>query len=450
MDQPSAMDQRNEHGLRRELGLTDLVLMQVLLIVGLSWIGNAGVQGSTHVLLWIAGIAFFYLPLAVVVIRLSRAIPVEGGAYQWIKAGISPFAGYMAAWNTSFYPIFIFGTMGPTLVNSLAYMAGPGSDWMMKSTPLILATAIVTLLAVFAVNVRGLHLGKWLTGGGSILTLGLSALLLYLLVRRWLSGIPPAHAPFSLAMPAFSILTLNVFTKMSIGALAGFDSASVFAGECRRPARDLPLSVMFSAPVIALSYILGTGAMLAYVPPDKIDLAAPLQQLMHAGFGNAGLGEILTVVTVCALVLNTVTGGVALIGVTARFPMVIGWDGILPHWWSHLHPRFRTPVRGLAAVTGACILVALVSSWDAGGQEIIQIGNGAAIASLCIMYVLLFAVVLFARQLPDGRPGVAIRLAALSGFAVSLVSLPFQIVPLTGVPNPAIFAWKGRRIDLLD
>jgi amino acid transporter len=229
---------------------------------------------------------------------------------------------------------------------------------------------------------------------------------------------------------------------MSVGALAGFESASVFAGECRRPARDLPLSVMFSAPLIAATYILGTGAMLAYVPPDKIDLAAPLPQLMQAGFGNSGLGEILTLITVGALTLNTATGAIAMVGMTARFPMVIGWDGIFPHWWTRLHPRFRTPVRGLAAVTGGCILVALVSSWGAGGQEIFQIGTSAAVASLCVMYSLLFAVVLFGKSLPHGRPPLAIRLAGLSGLTVALLSLPLQIVPLTGVPNPAVFAWK--------
>ena len=114
-----------QHGLKRELRLGDLVLMQVLLIVGLNWIGNAGEQGSTHVFLWLAGILFFYIPLGTVVILLSRAMPLEGGTYQWVKAGVSPFAGYLAAWNSSFYTITVFGTMGPTLVNSLAYMAGP-------------------------------------------------------------------------------------------------------------------------------------------------------------------------------------------------------------------------------------------------------------------------------------------------------------------------------------
>lgn len=73
----------------------------------------------------------------------------------------------------------------------------------MNNTGMILAAAVLYLLAAFAVNVRGLHLGKWVTGSGSILTLLLSFLLLYLLVRRWAGSTPLAHAPVSLTMPAF-------------------------------------------------------------------------------------------------------------------------------------------------------------------------------------------------------------------------------------------------------
>src|SRR5215472_221938 len=140
MDAPQQQKQ-----LKRELRLTDLVLMQVLLIVGLSWTGAVAVEGSTHVFLWLAGILLFYLPLGAVVILLSRAIPIEGGAYQWVKTGISPFAGYMAAWNNSFYSVVIWGVVGPTLVNSLAYIAGQRGSWMMSSTPLILGATLVFL-----------------------------------------------------------------------------------------------------------------------------------------------------------------------------------------------------------------------------------------------------------------------------------------------------------------
>jgi amino acid transporter len=85
-----------KHGFRRELKLRDLVLMQVILIVALQWTGFAAKQGSTQIVLWLLAIVTFYLPLAAVVIKLSRAMPAEGGVYQWVKEGLSPFGGYMA------------------------------------------------------------------------------------------------------------------------------------------------------------------------------------------------------------------------------------------------------------------------------------------------------------------------------------------------------------------
>jgi len=54
--------------LRRDLGLADLTLTQVLFIVGLPWVGVAAKQGPAHVLFWLAAIALFYLPSAAVVI----------------------------------------------------------------------------------------------------------------------------------------------------------------------------------------------------------------------------------------------------------------------------------------------------------------------------------------------------------------------------------------------
>ena len=84
----------------------------------------------------------------------------------------------------------------------------------------------------------------------------------------------------------------------------------------------------------------------------------------------------------------------------------------------------------------------IVSSWGAGGQEIIQTGMGAGIAGLCIMYSMLFGTVLFARKGSPARPGPFLRLAALSGFVVNLASLPFQVVPQAGVADRWVFALK--------
>ena len=75
-------------GLRKDLGLADLTLTQVLFIVGLPWVGVAAKQGPAHVVLWLVAIVLFYLPSAAVVIHLNRAMPLEGGLYQWAKLGI--------------------------------------------------------------------------------------------------------------------------------------------------------------------------------------------------------------------------------------------------------------------------------------------------------------------------------------------------------------------------
>jgi amino acid transporter len=113
--------QSANHGLRRELKLRDLVPMQVVLIVWLGWTGFAAKQGASQVALWFLAIVLSYLPLAAVVIKLSRAIPVEGDVYQWVKEGISPFAGYIAAWNFSIYSVTAFAVTGSLLANGLAY-----------------------------------------------------------------------------------------------------------------------------------------------------------------------------------------------------------------------------------------------------------------------------------------------------------------------------------------
>jgi len=72
-----------EHGLQRQLGLPDLVLAQVLCVVGSGWVGVAAELGKAQALTWIAAMLLFYFPMAAVVIGLNRIMPLEGGLYVW-------------------------------------------------------------------------------------------------------------------------------------------------------------------------------------------------------------------------------------------------------------------------------------------------------------------------------------------------------------------------------
>src|SRR5436305_15335807 len=85
--------------LSKVLTVRDLVLAQVVFIMGLSWVGVAGKLGSSHLVLWLLAIGLFYLPSAAVVIYLNRLMPLEGGLYQWAKFGFGELTGFMVAWN---------------------------------------------------------------------------------------------------------------------------------------------------------------------------------------------------------------------------------------------------------------------------------------------------------------------------------------------------------------
>jgi amino acid transporter len=435
--------QTANHGLRRELKLRDLVLMQVLLVVGLNWTGFAAKQGSTQIFLWFLAILLFYVPLALVVMKLSRAMPVEGGVYQWAKEGLSPFAGYMAGWSFTVFIVSFYASAGSVLANGIAYAGGPSVAWMANSKPFALTLTAVACLLTFAINVRGLQVAKWLSGAGSLLAIATFLAMFYLLARAWATGMPSVRGSLSLAWPGFSILTLNVFTKMALGALSGFDGSAIFSEECRKPENDVARSVFIAAPLIALMYVLGTGAVLAYITPANVDLAAPVSQTMQAGFGVTGWGKVFTAITVGGFNIGYAATMVICMGMVARLPMVAGWDGVLPSWWSALHPKFRTPYKAVGAVTATLMLLGILSLLGAGNQEAAQVSLAAGTGSVCIMYMLLFAVILFGSRSRSGRPmGVGIRIGALAALLVAFISLIFEIVPLGEVASPGLFGLK--------
>src|SRR5262245_35313761 len=98
VDEPSmaSADSVRSHSaeLKKELGLGDLILTQILYIVGSHWVGTAAKLGTSQIAFWLLAVFFFYAPLAAVVIYLNRVMPLEGGLYQWAKLGFNNFIGF--------------------------------------------------------------------------------------------------------------------------------------------------------------------------------------------------------------------------------------------------------------------------------------------------------------------------------------------------------------------
>src|SRR6266446_1303694 len=117
--------------LKKPLALRDLVLTQILFVVGSSWVGAAAKLGQAQLFFWLLAILLFYVPQAVVVMYLSNRIPLEGGIYQWAKLGFNEFAGFMVAWNLWLLSITVIALGGMFTTTNISYAIGPGA----ASTP---------------------------------------------------------------------------------------------------------------------------------------------------------------------------------------------------------------------------------------------------------------------------------------------------------------------------
>jgi hypothetical protein len=76
MDRPQSAS-TSQPRLVRQLNLRDLVLSQVLCVVGSAWVGVAAGLGKAETLTWVAAMVLFYLPMAASVIGLNRTMPLE-------------------------------------------------------------------------------------------------------------------------------------------------------------------------------------------------------------------------------------------------------------------------------------------------------------------------------------------------------------------------------------
>jgi glutamate:GABA antiporter len=428
--------------LKKELGLTDLVLTQVLFVVGLPWIGVAAKQGPSQLVLWLLAMVLFYVPSAVVVIYLNRLMPLEGGLYQWAKLGLGELIGFLVAWNLWLYAILNTSEIGLQATQALRYVLGPraealtASRWFVGVVTLALIGLLVGLAAV------GLGVGKWVhKAGGALMLFTFGVILLLPWLHRARGSLAEFH-PLRIELPVLSIMTLNLLGKMGFGALGGFEYVAIHTAECRDPVRAIRRSVAVAAPIIAAMFILGTSSVLALIPPAGIDLIAPIPQVLSVGLRSLPFAAAVAPITILALLgIKLAQSSVTFVGNT-RLPMVAGWDRLLPDWFTRLHARHRTPVNSTLFVGAATLGLGLAGLIGVGKQEAFQLLWNSSGVFYALTYVAMFAVPLLG--LRDLRPGPPpwLKACCLSGLLMTLLYVAVAIVPLVEVRSRAVFALK--------
>jgi amino acid transporter len=438
------MPQRDpaEHRLHRPLGLGDLVLAQILCVVGSSWVGVAGGLGPAQSLTWVAAMVLFYVPMAASVICLNRRMPLEGGLYVWAREAFGDLGGFLTAWNLWVYGIAVTATILYAIPTELKYLIGPAAAWLPENRLASLAIVTTLIAAITFAALRGLELGKWIHNVGGIAMLIVFGALILLPLWAWAHHAPLHYTPFSVAAPQINMRSLALFGQMLFGALCGLEYIAILAGESRDPARSIGQSVIVSSPVICAMFILGTASIVALVPRARIDFIAPIPQVMRLTLGATGFGNIAAIAAIFLLQLRLLGATSYLFTGVTRLPMAAGWNHLVPAWFTRLHPRRRTPTNSIACVAALVFALVLLGSAGVHAQEAYQLLQGASLTHYEVAYLAMFAVPLFGAAALRRSLPTWLKWTSAAGLLSTLFSLLISAYPFVNVVNARIYAIK--------
>src|SRR5215813_620243 len=199
---------------KKELGLFDLVLTQVVFVVGTFWVGWAARLGTEQNVFWILAIVTFYLPLAAAVIFLNRLMPLECGLYQWAKLAFNDFVAFMVAWNLWVFAISILAGTGLIVTTNISYAIGPRAAWMRDHNSVITIISVLLVIGMVLASMRGLRVGKWIQNAGGAMLLITFAALILLPLLGFVRGTVGEYRPFAFQIPAFTAFNVNVASKL--------------------------------------------------------------------------------------------------------------------------------------------------------------------------------------------------------------------------------------------
>jgi len=277
--------------------------------------------------------------------------------------------------------------------------------------------------------------------GGLVILFTIAALV----VAPWLNlgrGTLREFHPLRMVLPPATISSLSVFSKLSFGALSGFEYIAIFAGECRSPQRHLSRSILITAPLIALIYIFATSSILAFVTPATVDVIAPIPQALRLGSQAFGLLKVIVPLAILSLFLNYPTTFSTYFSGSARLPMTTGWDHLIPEWFSRLHRVYRTPVNSILFVAGATLAASVAALIGVGPQEAYELLLTWGFTFYAIAYLALFAIPVLSPKDRGLRPGLWLRIAAVSGFLMTLLYVALSVFPIIDVESSSHYSLK--------
>ena len=362
-------------GLKRELGVADLILLSIGAVIGAGIFSSIGTAAAGEILpdgsviRQAAGpalvISFIVVALvcglcALAYAELAAMIPQAGSAYTYTYATLGELVAWIVGWNLLLE--YAIGNIAVAIAwsgyfNSL--LSGFGAElpaWLTHGyrTALLSSNPEVHGLLQSAPRVAGIPL---LLNVPAFIIVMLVTWVLYIGVResaqanRWMVYFKLLVLGFFIVIGAMHI-NMDNYTPFApngwggIGAGAGviffayigFDAISTAAEETKNPQVNVPKGILYGLAICTVIYVIVGFVATGLVPYMQLKGADPLARALEiAGLPIASWFVALGAVISLTAVLLVFQYG------QPRIFMAMARDGLLPAWAAKIHPKYRTP-----------------------------------------------------------------------------------------------------------
>ncbi|MGW4346169.1 amino acid permease [Streptomyces sp. NPDC004690] len=404
---------REGHGLKRTMGLFQLVCFGVGAIVGTGifvGLSDSVAQAGPAVVVSFVLAAITCVLTAFAFAELGGAIPVSGSSYSFAYAGLGESTAFLVGWCLLLeYGVSVSAVAvgWSQYVNELLHSltgwqlpavlsAGPG-DGGVVNLPAVIVIALAAVLLV-----RGVRESARATAAMAILKLVILVAFCAIGFTAFKHGNLTPFSPAGLG-------GIGAGTTAAFFSYIGFDAITTAGEEAKNPRRDIPLAILVCIGVVTLLYCAVALAAIGAIGGGQVgDRPAALSYVVNVVTGSSVGGAVIAfgaVVAIASVVLAVMYG-------QTRILLSMSRDGLVPRVFEKVSPKTSTPVAGTLIVAVVFALPAAFASLDA-------VVNLCTIGTLATMAVVNVAVIALRRRQPD----------LARSFRVPL----YPVVPLLGV-----------------
>lgn len=295
---------------------------------------------------WVAGGAVALVG-AFVYAELAERMPKVGGQYAYLREGFHPVVGFLYGWA-----LLLVINAGGTAAVAVTF-----GRYAVELTGVPLeekTVAVLTLLALAAVNCLGVKSGSLVQGALMVVKIGV---LLTLIVLGLLLHRPPAPSasPGPDGLLAFGAAMVPV-----LFAYGGWQAANFVAAEVREPRRNLPRALVAGVLGVVVLYL---GANWVYLrglgPAGLAATGTPASSLMGAILGPRGATFIALGIAVSTLGFLSHS-----LLTMPRVYFAMASDGVFFSSVARVSERTRAPVVAIVLQAGLGIGVALSGRYE--------------------------------------------------------------------------------------